>query len=48
MICAMGFFLFSLAVNYLSIFEDEHHEAGAHEISLPESLTAVNQPTMVN
>jgi Ni/Fe-hydrogenase subunit HybB-like protein len=25
MICAMGFFCFSLAVNYLPIFEEEHH-----------------------
>jgi Ni/Fe-hydrogenase subunit HybB-like protein len=29
MICAMGFFLFSMAVKYLPIFEEEHHEAPA-------------------
>jgi molybdopterin-containing oxidoreductase family membrane subunit len=26
MICAMGFFLFSMAVKYLPIFEDGHHK----------------------
>jgi len=26
MICAMGFFLFSMAVKYLPIFEEEHHK----------------------
>jgi Ni/Fe-hydrogenase subunit HybB-like protein len=46
MICAMGFFLFSLAVNYLPIFEDEHHEEH-HSEAAPE-LSEVRQPTLVH
>jgi Ni/Fe-hydrogenase subunit HybB-like protein len=45
MICAMGFFCFSLAVNYLPIFEDEHH--GAQHAEAPE-LAAVHEPTLVH
>jgi Ni/Fe-hydrogenase subunit HybB-like protein len=46
MICAMGFFLFSLAVNYLPIFEDEHHDLPVAELAeTPEQL---QQPTLVH
>jgi Ni/Fe-hydrogenase subunit HybB-like protein len=46
MICAMGFFLFSLAVNYLPIFEDEHH--GLPDSELAETLEPLQQPTLVH
>jgi Ni/Fe-hydrogenase subunit HybB-like protein len=45
MICAMGFFLFSLAVNYLPIFEEEHH--GGHQAEVPE-LAEMDEPTLVH
>jgi Ni/Fe-hydrogenase subunit HybB-like protein len=46
MICAMGFFLFSLAVNYLPIFEDEHHDLPVADLAeTPEQL---QQPTLVH
>jgi Ni/Fe-hydrogenase subunit HybB-like protein len=44
MICAMGFFCFSLAVNYLPIFEEEHHEA--HHEEAPEF--AEREPSLVH
>ena len=43
MICAMGFFCFSLAVNYLPIFEDEHSEK--HE---PAPLIPIAEQTLVH
>ncbi len=43
MICAMGFFCFSLAVNYLPIFEDEHSET--HE---PAPLIPIAEQTLVH
>lgn len=46
MICAMGFFLFSLAVNYLPIFEDEHH--GSTDSELVETPEPLQQPTLVH
>jgi Ni/Fe-hydrogenase subunit HybB-like protein len=46
MICAMGFFFFTMAVRYLPIFEDEHHAVPSHE-SVP-TLTESQEPSMVN
>jgi Ni/Fe-hydrogenase subunit HybB-like protein len=45
MICAMGFFLFSLAINFLPIFEEEHHGSEGHAVDLHEYE---EQPTLVN
>jgi Ni/Fe-hydrogenase subunit HybB-like protein len=49
MICAMGFFVYTMCVKYLPIFEDEHHgdSHGAHAEELAES-TASQQPTLVH
>jgi len=44
MICALGFFFFTLAVKYLPIFEEEHHET-TH--AAPE-LAEIQQPTLVH
>jgi Ni/Fe-hydrogenase subunit HybB-like protein len=46
MICAMGFFLFSLAVNYLPIFEEEHH--GPSDEDVEAALLSAQQPTLAN
>jgi Ni/Fe-hydrogenase subunit HybB-like protein len=43
MICALGFFFFTMAVKFLPIFEDEHHET-PHVPELAEDL----QPTLVH
>ena len=32
MICAMGFFVYTMCVKYLPIFEDEHHDAHAEAL----------------
>jgi Ni/Fe-hydrogenase subunit HybB-like protein len=44
MICAMGFFLFTLAVKYLPIYEEEHHESAvAAAAHTDEALPALAQ-----
>jgi len=45
MICAMGFFLFSMAVQFLPIFEDEHHAAPHAAVPV---LPEAQQPTLVH
>jgi Ni/Fe-hydrogenase subunit HybB-like protein len=46
MICALGFFFFNMAVRFLPIFEDEHHE-DSHTTLASEQLGA-GQPTLVH
>ncbi len=46
MICAMGFFLFSMCVKYLPIFEDAHHEPNEEELA--ELLAPQHQATLVH
>jgi Ni/Fe-hydrogenase subunit HybB-like protein len=50
MIIAMGFLIFSLAVKYLPIFEDEHHGAphNVHATELAEAPESTHQPTLVH
>ncbi|MDR3764811.1 MAG: Ni/Fe-hydrogenase cytochrome b subunit [Acidobacteriota bacterium] len=47
MICAMGFFCFSLAVNYLPIFEEEHKHASA-PLDPAARIGDVPQPELVH
>jgi Ni/Fe-hydrogenase subunit HybB-like protein len=50
MIIAMGFFIFSLAVKYLPIFEDEHHAPAPDlpTLELAETPDPLQQSTLVN
>jgi hypothetical protein len=45
MICALGFFWFTLAVKFLPIFEEEHHAA---HVEPALQLGDVREPSLVN
>ncbi len=46
MICALGFFCFTIAVKFLPIFEDEHH--GTPHAASALELSEIEQPTLVH
>jgi Ni/Fe-hydrogenase subunit HybB-like protein len=48
MICAMGFFVYTMCVKYLPIFEDEHEPHDAHAEALADSPALSHQATLVH